>query len=131
MKDVVWTKTIPSVPALVALWRYRRARLPGVTDRGLTSKELGQMKLLRNGLAEVAPNVIGWAITNWWQFSREAQASAGLSSAPENPHVGFLLAHYAVAVNMMHEAVPSEVETLLVRWRKQLEELLASEADSH
>jgi hypothetical protein len=34
-------------------------------------------------------------------------AEAGLSSAPNKPHIGFLLAHYDTAVNLMNDTVNS------------------------
>jgi hypothetical protein len=45
--------------------------------------------------------VITFALDNWTNFASKAQGNAGLLSYPAEPHVGFLLAHLATAVNMM------------------------------
>ena len=50
----------------------------------------------------------------------KARADADLFSAPEKPHIGFLLAHYAVAVNRMAKAVPSQVAAVMERYRAEM-----------
>jgi hypothetical protein len=93
-----------SVPCLAVLWQTSIARLSVETEKKpLTPRQFGQLKLLRNGLGDITWAVIDWALNNWWWFSQAARACAGLPCAPATPHIGFLLAHYDVAVNRMVE----------------------------
>jgi hypothetical protein len=62
---------------------------------------MGQLKYLRNKLSIWANFVTEWALDNWAQFSEQAKLDAGTESAPPTPHIGFLLAHPATAVNLM------------------------------
>ena len=65
------------------------------------------MKLLRNVLEDITGEVMLWALENWAQFSQKAKSAAGLPCAPPNPHIGFLLAHCQVAVNLMYDIAKS------------------------
>lgn len=105
MKTDISTKQIPSVPLLAILWQshYEKA-FPHAETTSLTSKQFGQLKLLQKGLGCITAEVIAWTINNWWTFSLQAMFAAGLPSRPSKPHVGFLLRHYGVAVNLRYEA---------------------------
>jgi hypothetical protein len=74
-----------------------------VQQKPLTPKQFGQLKLLRNILEDITLDVMLWAFENWTLFSLEAKRCAGLPCAPANPHIGFLLAHCDVAVNLMYK----------------------------
>ena len=88
----------------------------------LSAKEMGQLKQLRNYLGDETINVIGWAVDNWWTFAQRARAEAGLESHPAKPHIGFLLAHYDTAVNLMAKKVPEQVAKLLAASAKRAED---------
>lgn len=90
------------MPVLANIWRSNVKRTFGVTPKAFTPKEFGQMKQLRNNLGELTSELIRWSISNWSVLCLDATASAGLPSTPNNPHIGFLLAHYANAVNLMY-----------------------------
>src|SRR4051794_17730095 len=83
-------------------WNWRLSLLSGgKPQRPLTPKERAQLKHLANRLGAYTREVITFALDNWTKFTAKAELQAGLSSSPEEPHVGFLIAHYHVAVNMM------------------------------
>lgn len=99
-----WMNIKPqSVPALAALWRIRIENVYGETPPPLTPKEFGQLKQLRGKLHELTWDVMHRVLDVWPRFSQEAKASAGLPSCPSKPHIGFLLAHCAVAVNLVYD----------------------------
>lgn len=54
-----------------------------------------------------SPAVLQYVICHWAKYCFEAKCSAGLSTCPDKPHVGFLLAHHYVAVNLMNDSVQS------------------------
>jgi hypothetical protein len=91
-----------SVPILAMHWQSRvKQEFPSV-ETSLTARHFGQLKLLRRGLGSLTAEVIDWTVNNWWQFSHDAMWKAGLSSRSPTPHIGFLLKHYDVAVNLMY-----------------------------
>lgn len=109
---------------LAFFWQSQVSIKMGVgSARPLTPKEMGQLKLLRQSLGDETINVIEWAVSNWASFSQQARAEAGLSCAPANPHVGFLLVHYPSAVNMMLKVVPEQVAGVMAAYHKRMEEL--------
>jgi len=40
-----------------------------------------------------------WALESWPKFADKAESAAGLSTAPGEPHIGFLLVRCGAAVN--------------------------------
>ena len=111
----------PTVPFLAETWHKLTTGPVGGVPK-FTPREYGQFKMLRNRLEDVTVFVIVWAAANWRVFSQRAMYERGLSSAAAKPHIGYLLAHYDVAVNMMHETVPWEVAPLMARWKKAMED---------
>ena len=97
----------PSVITLGNIWKVNVEIRYGVT-KALTPKEFGQLKNLREWLGSVTGDVVRWTINNWSLFANEAKADAGLPSFPLTPHIGFLLAHAATAVNLMHSTAKSK-----------------------
>ena len=83
-------------------WQSRVAEENGGKwQKPLTSRERGQLKQLANTLGARTNEVITWAISNWGKFASSAASCAGVASYPQDPHIGFLLAHCAYAVNRM------------------------------
>jgi hypothetical protein len=89
-----------SVPALAVLWQSRIKTLFGGLQTPLTQKEFGQLKLLRKSLGDVTSEVVDWALNNWSSFASQAAAQAGTGVWPAHPHIGFLLTHHAVALEL-------------------------------
>jgi hypothetical protein len=89
-----------SVPALAILWQSRMKMSLGGGQKPLTPREFGQLKLLRIRLGDVTSEVVDWAMNNWGPFATKATADAGTGSWPAHPHIGFLLAHHAVALEL-------------------------------
>lgn len=88
-----------SVPVLAALWQSRMETLFGV-KKPLTPKEFGQLKLLRKRLGDVTSKAIDLALNNWGSFATKAAVETGTGLWPVHPHIGFLLTHYAVALEL-------------------------------
>ena len=89
---------------LAGIWQERLTDNFGVTGTQLTPKELGQMKSLRKALGDLTPDVIEWMLDpiNWWHFCQQVRAESGSQHAPSQPHVGYLLAHHAIGLKIMH-----------------------------
>jgi hypothetical protein len=124
-----------SVPILAYYWKYHTTLMFPSVARPLTPKEFGQLKLLRKHLGDSTRLVLDWVLNNWSRFCSQAISSAGLSSAPATPHIGFLLAHCAVAVNLMYSLAKSKdakteadwlsistLDDLFDRWKKFFEQ---------
>ena len=102
---VVATK--PTVPGLSMLWHKRMATEYGGFQKPLTSKEKGQLKLYLKAAGSHAVTALDHALQNWTAFAWRAKAEKGLTSVPERPVVGFLLAHLEVAVQSIAQPEPS------------------------
>jgi hypothetical protein len=113
----------PTVPFLAVTWHKLTLGPSGDINKVLAPREYGQLKMLRNILEDVTVFVMVWVTSNWRVFTLRTVNSKGLLSAPNTPHIGFLLAHHAVAVNMMQETVPWQVAPLIARFNKEMEEL--------
>lgn len=79
---------------LVKVWR---AATPGFV-REFTIEQRGRLRMLVKAVGglEVAARTVAWSCGNWGSFV----ATTGLRRTPPRPHVGFLLAHAELAVNM-------------------------------
>lgn len=96
------------VQGLSLLWRKRvNALQQGYKE--LTAKEIGQLKHLHNALGPKAPEMLESVLADWCKFVWTARAKKGLTVAPEQPVVGFVLAHYDVALQLI--AQPPEPPT--------------------
>jgi hypothetical protein len=87
---------------LVAFWRAQISAMFGGYQKPLTTREVGQLKQLDKYLGLQCRPVIRYALEHWGRFASRAGAEAGVAW-PVSPHVGFLLKHHAVAVNLMME----------------------------
>jgi hypothetical protein len=127
--------------SLPSYWQHRIETVVGGYLKPLTGREAGQLKQLHKYLGEKTHDVIAYAINNWWKFASVAGAEAAVPW-PTSPHIGFLLKHHAVAVNLMqpvaapvHRAVevppaswgPPVIvqETPYVLTQEELDEMLA------
>lgn len=86
--------------SLGAWWLSRCALHQKGYQQALTGQQMGQLKQLRAYLGDDAKPLITFVVENWWKFASRAAASAG-TSFPADPHIGFLLKHHAVAVNLL------------------------------
>jgi hypothetical protein len=92
----------PSVVHLGSLWKRWVKEGFGV-EKALTAKEFGQLKMLKRRLRIATGHVISRTLKNWTRFCLKAKEDHGLPCVPATPHIGFLLAHYDTAVNLMHD----------------------------
>ena len=73
--------------------------------KDLTGKEHGQLKQLSKKLGEQVRPVISYVIEHWWHFASVAGFRAGHQSWPQDPHPGYLLMHYHVAVELLDKSL--------------------------
>jgi len=90
----------PATGKLSAFWASRCATVCGGYQKPLTGKEAGQLKQLCQYCGDTTRDVIDYAVNHWWKFAARAGAEAG-TPYPTSPHIGFLLKHHAVVVNLL------------------------------
>lgn len=90
----------PTTGNLGSYWKSRMVLVYGGHQKPLTVKEQGQLKQLHKYLGDQTRPVIDYAINHWIKVSVRAGAIAG-TSYPSEPHIGFLLKHHAVVVNLL------------------------------
>jgi len=66
----------------------------------ITKKEYRQFKLLTE---KCSPDVVTYGLDNWTSFAIRSKSAKGLSQSPGKPVVGFLLAYFDVAMDLMNE----------------------------
>jgi hypothetical protein len=98
-----------SVPVLAALWQSRIKVSFGNVEKPLTRREFGQLKMLKERLGEATSKAIDWALSNWGKFAAKAAAEAGTGVWPATPHIGFLLTHHGVALELQSIATTAAV----------------------
>jgi hypothetical protein len=94
----------PSVTYVAILWQQRLKTNFGV-EKPLTSKECGQLKMLRNSLGLLTLKVIIRTLDSWQEFCNETRYESGLPCSPAFPHIGFLLAHYDAALRWYEKSI--------------------------
>lgn len=108
--DVLKAKRASATGSLSAYWKSRCALISQTYQKPLTQKEQGQLKMLQGYLGEQTRPVIDYVVEHWYKFATRAATAAGCS-CPSEPHIGFLLKHHAVAINLL---VPSDISSPLV-----------------
>jgi DNA-binding MarR family transcriptional regulator len=85
-------------PGWLATWWVKlQAETGKEFVKALTKKEVGQLKLLVTSVGgEKAREIIGFAIPHWSTVAFEVKEAYGLSTAPDQPVVGFLLKYHDV-----------------------------------
>jgi hypothetical protein len=108
MEDALKQMKATNGGSLSTYWQSRCYDIFKDCQKPLTMKENGQLKQLGKYLLDDTKKTIDWALTNWWKFTHEAAAQAGLATVPSAPNVpggiGFLLKYHGVAVNLMQLA---------------------------
>jgi hypothetical protein len=100
--DVLKNQKVGVSSSLGAHWKAKMALESGAFQHPLTAKEAGQLKQLSKylGSVETTKATIDYVIDHWATFAHLAGNAAGLFTVPSEPHIGFLLKHHAVAVNL-------------------------------
>jgi len=103
--DILKAHTAPLSGSLGGFWKSRM-KLIGHEgyQKNLTGQELGQLKHLSKALGDQTKAVIDYAICNWSKFASLAGIAAGVQP-PDEPHIGFLLKHHDVAMNLLMPVV--------------------------
>jgi hypothetical protein len=120
---------------LAHLWCCLRDSFYGITQQSLTPKEMGQLKFLRKCLGPWAALVIYWTIKNWQRFCEQTRLEDGLPSAPLKPHIGFLIAHWVMAVDQMHtvaqntKAVTDAESRFVQKMHQMMDELMKKQQE--
>jgi hypothetical protein len=109
---------------LAGVWEQRMMSNFGITVR-LTSKEMGQLKLLKKSLGDLTRDVIEWMLNpvNWWHFCQQVRAESGLHHAPDHPHVGFLLAQHGRGLKIMRWRLSNSTAPADVSFCTRLDQL--------
>lgn len=94
--------------SIQAFWQKRCEAVIGGYQHPLTQKQVGQLKMLEKYLGPRTREVIDYALNNWMKFSHVAGIEEG-GLSPSDPHIGFLLKHHAIVVNMLW---PVEVQLI-------------------
>jgi hypothetical protein len=94
----------PITSGLPAFWQSKRAVVFGGYQKPLTTKEKAQLKQLGAHLGDQTRPVIEYVLNHWTAFASRAGVSAGCSY-PADPHIGFLLKHHAVAVELLQPVI--------------------------
>ena len=103
--DVLKAQEASKTGSLGAYWQSRCHLVSDQYQHPLTAKQQGQLKQLFKYLGPQTKPVIAYAVEHWWKFASHAGAAAGCSH-PAEPHIGFLLKHHAVAVNLLTKPSP-------------------------
>ena len=91
--------------ALHLRWKKEYAGIYGGFHGEMTMADKGKLGRIAKAVGkDRALAVIEFAIRNWQKFAIAAKDQKGLGGAPERPVVGFLLQHYAVALESLEEA---------------------------
>jgi hypothetical protein len=98
-----------SVPILANIWRSNVEMLSGDAAKPFTPRQFGQLKQLRKHLGALTNDVICWSIRNWPLLCLRVRELNDLPSASLDPHIGFMLAHYADAVSLMYTQAKNKV----------------------
>lgn len=91
---------------LAHLWAVEVPKHSGLKFiREPTRKELGQFAhIIRKVGKPDAVKVVSHAISNWPEFVDSTKRSAGVSSAPSAPHIGFLLRYCSEAASFLQRS---------------------------
>jgi hypothetical protein len=84
--------------------------------------------MLANKTGALTAEVISHAVSNWSKFALQATSECGFSSWPEKPHIGFLLAHYDVVVNLMLEMPDYKADPHIQAWLAAINDTYAAPA---
>lgn len=91
--------------ALHLRWKKEYAGVYGEFHGEMTMADKGKLGRIAKAVGkEKALEVISWAVRDWQKFALKAKDQKGLGGVPERPVVGFLLQHYAVALESLTEA---------------------------
>jgi hypothetical protein len=93
------------VNSLAIAWKKAVAGDGGDFVKDLTQKELGQLKQLMAKVGSDTPQLIAWALPHWPDFAFSVRHQKDLKSSPSEPHLGFLLAHHDVAMNLYLQSI--------------------------
>jgi hypothetical protein len=107
---------------LASIWQQRmKAKFP-LAERSFTSKEFGQMKVLKLRVGDLTQPLIEWIVDplNWWYFCQEVRAGWKTLFVPDYPHIGFLLGRRGVALRVMRSRLSNSADG--AEFVKKLEE---------
>jgi hypothetical protein len=103
VKDIITMHQTGKVPTTVwGTWQQGLADWnKGEYQGALTQKEKGQLSHLKKKLGDKALPVLQYCLKNWLVFGEKVQGVKALGNYPSQPHIGFLLEHHAIAVNLL------------------------------
>jgi hypothetical protein len=86
---------------LAVYWQQKMYMLIKSSPEALSPKQAGQLKQLLRRLGPYAKPVVDYAFASWAKFTAQVIHSKALATCPDIPHIGFLLAHSDVAIDLM------------------------------
>ena len=78
----------------------------GSYQKALDAKEKGQLRQVKKHVGELVMPLIDYVIPHWYEFCLAVRKATGTKSSPDQPHVGYFLAHYEIALQLIAEPVP-------------------------
>ena len=88
-----------SLKALEARWRKHIVAEGGVA-MNFTAKQYAQLKGFQKACGALsAEEALTYVLDHWAHFTARAKTATGLTTAPSEPHCGFLLQHVGIAVS--------------------------------
>jgi len=103
--------------SLVQAWKRGYSEvveLNSLTPVLLKNKELGQLKMIYNGLGDNALELFKKTLYNWTEFKDYVKDSAGLKQAPSLPSIGFILVHVHLIKSFIPDAyLPEDVVNVM------------------
>lgn len=94
------------------LWKRLMAAEYGGFQKTFVGADTAKMKQLCVACQERTPDLIRLVIQDWGGFVWNTKGAKGLSSAPEQPNIGFLLKYHDVGMNMLAEGVEVNLQSI-------------------
>lgn len=89
------------------LWKRLMATEYGGFQKAFVAADTAKLKQLCVACQEKTPDLIRLVVQDWGGFAWNVKGVKGLSAAPEQPNIGFLLKYHDVGMNMLEKNLQS------------------------
>lgn len=110
-----------NVAALITIWNSYLPTFSVEYQQQLTNKEIGQLKMFRDGVGIDAPEALKYAMDNWAEFAWKAKVDKGLVKFPAYPQAGFLLNHYDTLMTLFLKSKEKTLGVAKPPWGKKFD----------
>jgi hypothetical protein len=90
---------------LHSLWLKHTGEVMGEYQKGLSIKQMSQLKMFAKSWKDNAPGALVYAVHNWNRFAVAARAARGLESTPLWPDIGFMLEYGDVLMSLLVQSL--------------------------